>query len=384
MKWDIFCKAIDNFGDVGVCWRLARQLTAEHGKNVRLWVDAPEILSALYPGDPSALGVTIVHWDAAPDFGEAADVVIEAFACAPPESYLTAMAARDPPSRWINLEYLSAEEWVHACHALPSPHPRLPLRKYFFFPGFTPQTGGLPREKDLFARQRAFRENAGRETLLRTLLAPSLPALNLEAPPLNARVFSLFCYETAPARALFEAWRRETAPVFCLTPPGKPRVAAEAALRAMTRDNMAHLPCRLDALHCIPVPFLPQADHDRLLCACDLNFVRGEDSFVRAQWAARPFVWQIYPQEEAAHAAKLEAFLKRFTATLPETTAQALRVFWHAWNGFASETDMISRSWPAFSRALPELARHTRRWRATLARQKDLATALTDFCRALV
>ena len=54
---------------------------------------------------------------------------------------------------------------------------------------------------------------------------------------------------------------------------------------------------------------LTQHDFDHLLWACDLNFVRGEDSLVRALWAGQPFVWQIYPQHDDAHHAKLEAFL---------------------------------------------------------------------------
>ena len=28
LLWDIFCQVIDNHGDVGVCWRLARELAA--------------------------------------------------------------------------------------------------------------------------------------------------------------------------------------------------------------------------------------------------------------------------------------------------------------------------------------------------------------------
>ena len=39
LSWDIFCTVVDNYGDIGVCWRLARQLAAEHGFAVRLWVD---------------------------------------------------------------------------------------------------------------------------------------------------------------------------------------------------------------------------------------------------------------------------------------------------------------------------------------------------------
>ncbi|MBY0444112.1 MAG: elongation factor P maturation arginine rhamnosyltransferase EarP, partial [Burkholderiales bacterium] len=39
VRWDIFCRVIDNYGDIGVCWRLARQLSFEHGFAVRLMVD---------------------------------------------------------------------------------------------------------------------------------------------------------------------------------------------------------------------------------------------------------------------------------------------------------------------------------------------------------
>ena len=28
VTWDIFCSVVDNFGDIGVTWRLARQLVA--------------------------------------------------------------------------------------------------------------------------------------------------------------------------------------------------------------------------------------------------------------------------------------------------------------------------------------------------------------------
>ena len=62
------------------------------------------------------------------------------------------------------------------------------------------------------------------------------------------------------------------------------------------------------------LPWLTQADFDHLLWACDLNFVRGEDSLVRAAWAGAPFVWQVYPQHDGAHAAKVEALLAGMAA----------------------------------------------------------------------
>ena len=44
MKWDLFCRVVDNFGDVGVCWRLAADL-AQRGEQVRLWIDDASALT---------------------------------------------------------------------------------------------------------------------------------------------------------------------------------------------------------------------------------------------------------------------------------------------------------------------------------------------------
>ena len=141
-RWDIFCNVVDNFGDIGVCWRLARQLAAEHALAVRLWVDDlasfRRINSSIDPNlqEQMSHGVTIRRWSKPFGAVEPAEVVIETFGCEVPYAYAAAMADRATKPAWINLEYLSAEAWVTGCHALPSPHPRLPLTRYFFFPGF--------------------------------------------------------------------------------------------------------------------------------------------------------------------------------------------------------------------------------------------------------
>ena len=109
-------------------------------------------------------------------------------------------------------------------------------------------------------------------------------------------------------------------------------------------------------------------------------FVRGEDSFVRAQWAARPFVWQIYPQSDTAHHDKLEAFLARYLAGLPPAPAAALGGFWRAWNGCAPAGLTPAAAWPAFADALPALGAHARAWCDSQAAMPDLARRLTEFC----
>ncbi|MDR1888723.1 MAG: elongation factor P maturation arginine rhamnosyltransferase EarP [Zoogloeaceae bacterium] len=389
MTWDIFCKVVDNFGDVGVCWRLARQLAAEHGLSVRLWVDDPAPLAALAPENMA--GVRVCRWETPLVFDRVAEVVIEAFACALPENYVRAMAGRSPPPVWINLDYLGLADWVAGCHGMASPHPRLPLVKYFFFPGFTAQTGGLLRERDLFVRQAGFRardellaDKAAPSGALRRLpqggklsMAPSLREVArkdrgsgvVSIPVTNDTLLvSLFCYDSAPFAPLLAAWVDDNAPLICLVPPGKPLVVVRACLEG-------DAPWTIGNVHIIPIPFLTQNDYDELLFACDLNFVRGEDSFIRAQWAGKPFVWQIYPQDADAHLQKLAAFLDRYR---PDP---CLVHFWQAWNrGDAS----LKQDWPLLRQALPRLARHNAAWRKKLTGQEDLASALVNFCATRV
>jgi uncharacterized repeat protein (TIGR03837 family) len=373
--WDIFCAVVDNYGDIGVCWRLARQLAAEHRLTVRLWVDDLAAFQALCPQidarhPPVQLieGVEVRHWIA--DFPELvpAAVVIEAFACHVPERFSAAMALGQPPPVWINLEYLSAEDWVAGCHALSSPHPRLPLTQYFFFPGFTARTGGLLRERDLLARRDKFVASPARQ-------AAFWQQMGGFSPSADTLLVSLFAYENPAIADLLQIWEQAATPVCCLIPASRAlaQVAAYCGAPLKVGDCVQR-----GTLDIRVLPFVPQNDYDALLWACDLNFVRGEDSFVRAQWAAKPMVWQLYPQQEAAHKVKLDAFLNAYCLGLPEAVADSVRRFWYAWN-FGSIT---AAHWADFAGQLPKLRPHAACWAVQLAEQEDLSSALLRFCRS--
>ena len=373
----IFCKVVDNYGDIGICWRLARQLQREHGVAVSLWVDDLASFRRICPAVAPQVGsqvvenVTVRHWRGQDDAylpADVADIVIEFFACDIPPRYIEAMAQCTPRPVWLNLEGLTAEEWVEGCHRLPSMHPRLKLTKHFFFPGFTDQTGGLLREAGLEDERRAFLGQAGQKQAF-------LRGLGLAQPEIDALLISLFCYPHAPVADLFAAWQGGSETIACLVPEG---VAAEAVEAFLGMPAKAGAVATRGALTVRVLPFVPQPDYDRLLWACDLNFVRGEDSWVRAQWAGKLFVWHIYPQDENLHHRKLRAFLERYVPDI-----DSVQRFMLHWNGAQAE----QADWPAlWSALLADRERIDARcndWQARMLANGDLASNLLAFAASL-
>jgi len=380
---DIFCTVVDNYGDIGVCWRLARQLAHEHGVAVRLWVDDLASLQRLCPAVDPALaeqqqeGIEVRHWTLSFPEVEPAQWVIEAFACELPERYVLAMANQVRKPIWLNLEYLSAEDWVADCHKLPSPHPRLPLMKYFFFPGFTPQAGGLLLERDLLARRDAFQSDA-------QAIAACWQSLGLEAPQPEELRVSLFSYENPALPDLLRGWEQGVQPVTCLLPEG--RALPQAAAYFGQKQGKANDTWQRGNLRVCVLPFVAQERYDELLWACDVNFVRGEDSFVRAQWAGRPFVWHIYPQHDGVHMQKLRAFMDLYCAGLAPEAAQALRSLWEGWNGEPGGVSATStgsgQAWNDFQGHGSVLQQRAQAWAQQLS-GNNLALNLLDFFREI-
>ena len=359
LRWDIFCQVIDNYGDLGVCWRLASQLGAR-GQQVRLWVDDARALSWMAPqGSP---GVQVLPWPQQAPADGVGDVLIEAFGCEITPEFIAACAyptrAGGQKPLWINLEYLSAEGYVERCHRLPSPvmsGPGAGLTRWFFYPGFTPATGGLLREPDLLQRQQHFHTHQRAAWRVRHGVAP------------EALAISLFCYEPA----LLPAWLMQLA-----QRPAQGGTAAHllvTAGRASAAVAAATVPTQLaisQLAHC------SQSAFDELLWACDLNCVRGEDSLVRALWAGQPLVWHIYPQHDEAHHAKLQAFLDWLQAP------PSLRQFHWLWNGLPGSADSTPErsDFPVLDSATlhswRECIQHARQ---RLLAQPDLLTQLLGF-----
>ena len=280
-RWDIFCTVVDNFGDIGVTWRLARQLAGEHGLAVRLWVDDLRAFERICPeidinaAQQSRQGVEVRHWPAEWSHTDAADVVIAAFACQLPTDYMEAMAVREQPPLWMNLDYLSAEDWVIGCHGLPSVKYKT-VQKFFFFPGFQAGTGGLLRERGLLEQRRLFQQDTEAQRQF-------LQGLGVDRAP-DAQLISLFAYENAGLASWLDVLAADAAPTHLLVPEGRilGDVARWLGVETLT---VGEINVR-QSLTVQVLPFVRQDQYDHLLWCCDFNAVRGEDSFVRAHGRA--------------------------------------------------------------------------------------------------
>ncbi len=355
-SWDVFCRVVDNFGDIGVSWRLSKQLANEHKLNVRLWVDDLQVASKIIKNLDILLqsqtidSVTICRWAESPsafDNVSPADVVIETFACNLPTAYLKAMTLNPPV--WINLEYLSAETWVNDCHGQPSTHPQTGLKKTFFFPGFNNRTGGLIRERNL---------SETRNTAI--AMMEKLQSLQV----------SLFCYPDAPIQDLLSAMSQGKRPVECFAPIGSYQREI-AAFFGLSTINIGDI-LNQGQLKLTVLPFLTQAEYDQLLWCCDLNFVRGEDSWIRALWASKPFIWQPYRQADDLHLEKLEAFLQIY---LENNRSEILNEFSQSWS-----KDTITPSlWNRLIAEIDELSSWTAQRTQHFESQTDLASKLVIF-----
>ena len=352
----IYCKVIDNWGDAGVCWRLARYIAIK-GSKVTLWIDQPDVLTNLKvtPTQAKETGVVVRQWPEATTTVNSliagADLIITAFGCDLPEPIQTAIASEHPQQTlWINLEYLSAEAWVETHHGLPSIK-RDGSRQIYFMPGFTSKTAGLlgPEPIPVDARQLAI--NLGIQDACAGMPSP--------------RIASVFAYPDAPFTALSslkQAW-------LLIVPEGVDLPELKM-LVGHPSISIKH------------IPSLTQQEYDALLSLCDLNFVRGEDSWVRAQWAAKPFIWQPYRQTDQLHITKLDAFLDLvqmygFSNANAQAWQQANRAWSH--NGLpqaiTSLMNQPNEQWQQFST-------HFEQWRTHLACQTGLVENIFTYLDA--
>ncbi|MDO5638802.1 MAG: elongation factor P maturation arginine rhamnosyltransferase EarP [Neisseria sp.] len=368
----LFCTVIDNYGDIGISWRLAQCLQRESGWRVCLWLDDTAALRMLCPDLPEPPcvyeNISINTWQAGAEArgletAPLPQIVIETFACALPESVRRLMQKVRP--LWLNWEYLSAESSHERLHALPSPQAD-GLQKYFWFMGFGEKSGGLLRERDYAERSRF--DAAG---LRRTLLLP----------PKTAPEWLLFGYASPVWAKWLAMWRQHGEPLTLLLAGSQItdslKVAGAIPTDALNRDGDRF---QTASVTLVKIPFLPQHDFDRLLHLADGLMVRGEDSFVRAQFAAKPFFWHIYPQDDKIHLDKLDAFWEKTYNLYPEEIRIAHRMLSEELNdGYTLDANQRLAAWQTLQRHLPQWQEAAAAWEHVLSAQPSAIEKLANF-----
>lgn len=302
----LICKVIDFFGDIGVAWRIAKQLKTDFNVEVHLLIDDLITTQRLIPSLNLSLkkqmieGITIHHCNFDEDsesLPTPPSFVFNLFNIDLPRSYKALI--QNEKCKYIVIEYLSAEAWVDDFHLKPSIDPKSGLIKTFFYPGFTNQTGGLIREKNLFLHRESFKSTDGRKKFIKSIGGdPDMYSI------------SIFCYPTQKIEAFLKLIDSMGIPVQCFI------------LRNLL--DLLNIKKNYKMIRVLPYQFLSHNDFDELLWSCDFNFVRGEDSWMRALWAGKPFIWQPYIQENNIHLIKLKAFLKRYCNDCHEHLSEIL------------------------------------------------------------
>jgi len=331
-----------------------------------LFCDQTELIKKLAGEDTlrdlSSKGVEILDWSLAAKLTQEGcypDVVIETFSCTIPAEYYGLIREKKPPLI-VNVEYLSAEPWTVQAHGLASiPSNTWDLPRYFYYPGFTPNSGGLLQGKSSFITEES------------NYVPRSLEQIYKEVRQTDdVKKILVFTYGGDKLIRLLNQMMESKLPLDLLICDAPSIKTAETWL-----GESLNQPRRRDSLKCIKMPFVCQDDFDWLLNKSDLNIVRGEDSFVRAQWAGKPFIWDIYPQDVDAHLIKLDSFLDLYLKDANMDTKRAV---------------LESMYWQDFCHWWPQLSKmslHATMWRQDLIKSHingDLAVRFRDFIHDLL
>ena len=304
---DIFCEIIDNFGDIGVVYRISKELKKIF-QNVRIRIVLnrleefkainKKVKDADYQEIDGLICVTEKYVKENMESFGVSDVFIEAFGCNVPEEYVK--AAKENSKLWINLEYLSGEKWIEDFHLCESLIDSKTLKKIFFMPGFSEKSGGVIIDSGFLERMKFGKEN--RDEVFKKYFKD----FDLK----DKFIGTVFSYEKNFENLLETLKNYEKETVLLLMGEKTQKSFSEILKKNLTEDygNIV----KYGKITMIYSDFFSQEEYEEIISASDFNFTRGEDSFVRGIILGKPFMWHIYLQEEKAHMDKIKAFTERF------------------------------------------------------------------------
>ncbi len=308
---DIFCEIIDNFGDIGVVYRISKELKKIfQNVRIRIVLNRIEEFKAInkkvkdtdYQEIDGLICVTEKYVkDNIKTFG-VSDVFIEAFGCNVPEEYVK--QAKENSKLWINLEYLSGEKWIEDFHLCQSLIDSKILKKIFFMPGFSEKSGGVIIDSGFLERMKYGKEN--RDEVFKKYFKD----LDLK----DKFIGTVFSYEKNFENLLETLKNYEKETVLLLMGEKTQKSFSEILKKNLTEDygNIV----KYGKITMVYSDFFSQEEYEEIISASDFNFTRGEDSFVRGIVLGKPFMWHIYLQEEKAHMDKIKAFTERFKESI--------------------------------------------------------------------
>ena len=377
---DIFCKIIDNYGDIGVVYRTAKELQKIFPKSkIRAFLnklDEFKKINSQVLDLPSQNidGIEYITFDYLRDNANellTAQVIIEAFGCQIPEEYME--IAYDNSELLINLEYLSAEDWIEDFHLQSSPLGRGKLKKVFFMPGFTEKSGGVIADSNYLERIQRVLEN--KEFYEKKYLS------DIEDRE-NKIIGTLFSYEKN-FTPLLEDLKKLDKDVVILAMGEKTQDSLRKILKNFSIEDFRNS-LKYGKIEIRFLNFLNQEEYEELINIVDFNFVRGEDSFIRAVLTGKPYMWHIYCQEEYAHMDKIEGFLDKYRRVIENFSDEDfllnMEKFFKDYN-FRKENslELGKESYLYFFENLAKIEKYNTIFRDFLIQKCNLINKLKDF-----
>lgn len=343
----ILCKVVDNFGDIGFVYRLAKNLCKVNPSyQIRIITNDLKTFKMLAPelGNGGANIALFDSNDAATCRAEFCQrpprVILECFQCGRPDWLEEILFDGVTRAFIINIDYLTAEDYAEDFHKLKSGTRSALVKKINFMPGFTAKTGGLILDAAATNNCLQAKDCAGGAGIVGKTItegAAETASKSKNAPATE----NGFITKTSGPQILMFSYPKDFAPIIRAILRWNKAAQINLAQGAGKESFLAaNENCLQDqkagGLFVRQMPFLSQEEWDKNLYAQDILFVRGEDSLSRACLSGKPFVWQAYLQEDNYQLVKVRALLERMRPHFAPEDFAALENFWLLYNGAES------------------------------------------------